>query len=372
MGSMKLYSEGVLSATSVSNIFLDEYMPEANGEFVKVYLYLVRCMGDATKVCGLSAIADALNHTETDVMRALTYWERQNIINIDYNEDNKPVGIALLPLHSKVAVNSVATAAYINSTSALMLAQEDSGIRTAAPLTAVAAATSSTFTEPARKEYSMNEISSYREDPEIQELFFVIEAYMKKPLTVTQINNVLYWYDVLGFSNDLIDYLVEYCVNKGHYSFRYMDRIALDWYENRIFTVEAAKADAESHNKTNYAVIKSLGISGRDLAQSEKASIARWTEEWLFDLPLIEEACRRTIEATHQPSFAYADKVLETWRRNGVKTLKDVEALDAAFAKDRKISVRTTEAPKRNKFTNIDSRNNNYDEMEQLLMHRPV
>ncbi len=372
MGSMKLYSEGVLSITGISNIFLDEYMPEANGEFVKVYLYLVRCMGDSSKVCGLSAIADALNHTETDIMRALTYWERQNIINIDYNEDNKPIGIALLPLQSKASMSASVNSGYLNSTSSLLLAQEETVTRTAAPYSAVAATTGSTFSEPARREYSINEISSYREDPEIQELFFVIEAYMKKPLTVTQINNVLYWYDVLGFSNDLIDYLVEYCVNKGHYSFRYMDRIALDWYENRIFTVEAAKADSESHNKTNYAVIKALGISGRDLAQSEKANIARWTEEWHFELPLIEEACRRTIEATHQPSFAYADKVLETWRRNGVKTLKDVEALDAAFAKDRKISIRTSEAPKRNKFTNIDSRNNNYDEMEQLLVHRPV
>ena len=42
MANITLHSDSQTSATSVSNIFIDEYMSDANGEFVKIYLYLLR------------------------------------------------------------------------------------------------------------------------------------------------------------------------------------------------------------------------------------------------------------------------------------------------------------------------------------------
>ncbi len=356
MSSVKLYSEGILSVTGISNVFLDEYMPEANGEFVKVYLYLLRCMGDASKQCNVSAIADHLNHTEKDVQRALLYWERQNVLRLDFDAQKNMIGIALLPLYTTAAPQN---ASEIRSESCQEFQSES-----------VVSATENV--ESRRRNYSVAEIESFRKDDEVSEMFLVIETYLKKPMTVTQINTVLFWYEELEFSTDLITHLVEYCLGKGHTSFRYMDRIALDWYNNSIFTIEAAKSEAEKHNKVNYTIIKALGISGRDLAQSERAFVTRWTEEWKFELPLIAEACRRTIEATHQPSFTYADKILETWKNNGVRNMDDVRALDQSFAANRKISVKTTENAKRSKFNNFDGRNNDYEQLEQMLVKTTV
>ena len=43
MANIKLHSDSPVSATSVSNTFIDEYMSDANGEFVKILpLYLLR------------------------------------------------------------------------------------------------------------------------------------------------------------------------------------------------------------------------------------------------------------------------------------------------------------------------------------------
>ena len=61
-----------MEATLVANTFIDEYMANASGEYVKVYLYLLRHQQDAVSI---EQIADALNHTESDVKRALAYWE---------------------------------------------------------------------------------------------------------------------------------------------------------------------------------------------------------------------------------------------------------------------------------------------------------
>ena len=56
-----------VDATLVSNEFIDRYLAEANGEYVKVYLYLLRHKDEPVS---LEKIADGLNHTEADIRRA--------------------------------------------------------------------------------------------------------------------------------------------------------------------------------------------------------------------------------------------------------------------------------------------------------------
>ena len=68
-----------LNATMVANEFIDCYMAEANGEYVKVYLYIQRHQGQIQNV---TQIADALDHTESDIKRALVYWMRQGVLEI--------------------------------------------------------------------------------------------------------------------------------------------------------------------------------------------------------------------------------------------------------------------------------------------------
>ena len=62
----------------VSNVFIDTFMRDANGEFIKVYLYLLRCE-DGNMPVTVSDIADKLNMTENDILRALKYWNRLNM-----------------------------------------------------------------------------------------------------------------------------------------------------------------------------------------------------------------------------------------------------------------------------------------------------
>ena len=66
-----------LNATMVANEFIDQYMSAANGEYVKVYLYVLRHQEEPVTVI---EVADALNHTEADVRRALAYWTRLGVL----------------------------------------------------------------------------------------------------------------------------------------------------------------------------------------------------------------------------------------------------------------------------------------------------
>ena len=68
---MKIYTDTPEGVTVVKNTFIDQYMPQANGEFVKVYLYLLRCANTGREL-SLSSIADVLEHTENDIRKRLT------------------------------------------------------------------------------------------------------------------------------------------------------------------------------------------------------------------------------------------------------------------------------------------------------------
>ena len=389
MADIHLYTDSSSQLTSVSNIFIDEFMPDANGEFVKVYLYLLRCIGSNAQNCTISAIADLFMHTDKDILRALRYWEKQGVLTLDYDAEGAVCGIHFMDLNagaggvgSAVAVAEVGSNTGKAAMSENVITQSNGGIGTAqadgvqADVSQTSAdSATKTNAKPARKEYSLDDIKKFRKNPDISELFFIIEAYLKHPLSSTDTNTVLYWYDELSFTTELIDYLVEYCISKGHSSFRYMDKVALGWAESKITTVEQAKENTAAHSQIYYSVMKALGISGRNLVESEMEYIRKWTKDYAFDNSIILDACKRTITATHQPSFEYTDSILTNWKKNNVHTIEDIKRLDDAFSKSKKLKLNTTDSDsqvKRNKFNNFSQRKQDYDQLEKLLLNSTV
>ncbi|HCT92760.1 MAG TPA: DNA replication protein DnaD, partial [Lachnospiraceae bacterium] len=95
MPVLKLQSEMDSHTTAVPHRFIDVYMPSANGEFVKVYLYLLRSLHGPAQELSLSLLADRLFCTEKDIIRALGYWEKQGLLSLSRSNDGQPAGIVL-------------------------------------------------------------------------------------------------------------------------------------------------------------------------------------------------------------------------------------------------------------------------------------
>lgn len=353
MIEIQLHSDCQSTDTVVPNKFIDTYMPEANGEFVKVYLYLLQCVQSHAYVCTVSAIADHFNHTEKDVIRALNYWQKQGLLALELNSEGN-ISICMMDLGRTAPAPAEARAG--DAPPVLTISTAAAAKEPAKPLS--------------KHSYSADTLREFQKNPEVSELFYVVETYIRHPLSENDMNTVLFWHEDLHFSTELIVYLLEYCITKGHTSMRYLDKVAQGWHADNITTVEQAKEDAAIHSQAYYGVMKALGITGRSLIKSETASIKKWTNEYGFDLPLIQEACRRTIAATHQPSFEYTDTILTRWHENQVHTMADVQALDNARGKTRRT---TAEAPARkNTFNNFTQRTYDYDKLEELLLSTPM
>lgn len=413
MTAINISSDIATSFTTVSDIFIDQYMPKANGEFVKVYLYLLRATGSGAGIATISEIADHFSNTEADIIRALNYWASEGILQVQTGADGQIIGINLCSLsvsgmqatqsniQSAVADNAaqnnlqnsvVNNAAQNNLQNSVVnnaaqnistanIRMQDSVVEKLKSQTPDKAASS-------QKEYTLDEIKEFRKNPDISELFFIIETYLKHTLSSTDTNMVLYWLDELHFSTDLVEYLVEYCITKGHSSLRYMNKVALGWADAGIKTVDQAKDDAAAHSQIYYSVMKALGITGRNLVDSEVSLINKWVGEYGFDIELVKAACSKTISAIQKPSFEYTDSILANWRKKDVHTLKDVEVLDANFAKANKASAtgssqstnaangsskpKSNNSSSKNKFNNFNQRNNDYDKLEKLFLNSTV
>lgn len=400
MTAINISSDIATSFTTVSDIFIDQYMPKANGEFVKVYLYLLRATGSGAGIATISEIADHFSNTEADIVRALNYWASEGILQVQTGADGQITGINLCSLavsgmqaaqsniQSAVAdnaaqnnlQNSVVNNAAQNISTANIQMQDSVVEKLKNQATDKPA--------PSQKEYTLDEIKEFRKNPDISELFFIIETYLKHTLSSTDTNMVLYWLDELHFSTDLVEYLVEYCITKGHSSLRYMNKVALGWADAGIKTVDQAKDDAAAHSQIYYSVMKALGITGRNLVDSEVSLINKWVGEYGFDIELVKAACSKTISAIQKPSFEYTDSILANWRKKDVHTLKDVEVLDANFAKANKASAtgssqgtnaangsskpKSNNSSSKNKFNNFNQRNNDYDKLEKLFLNSTV
>ena len=101
MVQIQLHNDCPTTDTLISNRFIDDFMPQANGEFVKVYLYLLRSVQSHAYNFTISAIADKFNNTEMDIIRALRYWQKTGILRLDENPEGQICGIHMLPLYKE-------------------------------------------------------------------------------------------------------------------------------------------------------------------------------------------------------------------------------------------------------------------------------
>lgn len=359
--------------TLISNSFIQNHMPSANGNFVKIYLYLVMlCQhADTAGNSSIDALADCFECTESDILRALRYWQKEGLLSLEETADGKLCGIGLLPFPEDSTDREEASSS--PAPSAVSLEETPAS---AAGETFCASQPVNQPQEPQIRHYTLDEIAEFQKNPDIQEMLFVVETYIRHPFSENDINTILFWHEDLHFSAELIVYLVEYCVSKGHTNLRYLNKVALAWHEKKITSVEQAKSEAAVRSKAYYAVMKAFGITGRNLIDSETAMIRKWTKEYAFDLSLIQEACARTISSTGQSSFSYADSILTSWYNDKVHSLEDVKRLDATHQQKKKeraaAKANAAASPKKNNFNNFESRENDYKSLEAMLLNSPI
>lgn len=306
--------------------FIEYYMPQASGEYVKVYIEVLRYAGDGEIT--ISEIADRLDLTEKDVLRAIRYWEEAGLFSSGWNPDGT---LASLEVRDFPA--------------------QESALASAEPAPA-----------PARRRRRPATVQDVQGDVQFSDLMTAAQEYTGiGELPRRDMEIMLHLYKDLGMSARLLEHLVETCVESGHRDFRYMEKVALSWHEKGVTTVAQAR-EVRVVPKEYYQVMREMGITDRAPVRAEQEVLDRWFKTMEMPADLILEACRRTMAALHKPSFSYADKILEEWKKAGITQVEEIEEKDRKPEPAvKRPSGRGTAVPRTGAFKNFEERGGDLD-----------
>lgn len=366
--------ENVLSCTGyiqqntvISNAFIEHFMLDANGSYVKVYLYLSKCIQSGGIDISIPFLADKTDSTERDIIRALQHWEKKGLIKITLDNVTEQIS-SIQMLNPDDVYQAAKSASYIDDTA------ED-----------IASTSQIPFSSKEKKSDSVNSVSVSAEqrkelaaNQDFQFALQAIQSFLERPFKSNEIELISYLYGTLHFSSELLIHLYDYCISLGKSNSNYIQAVALSWHEQGVKSPEDAKKVTTDYNTAYTAISKAFGL-GRPLAIIEKQFVERWQKKWMIDLSVIIEACNRTMLKIQKADFKYTEGILDNWHKSGIKTLLDVEKADEIYAKHKSEKSNNSQKNyrynannsggsyiKKNQFNTFQQRDTSHAEISEL------
>lgn len=342
------------TVTEIPNRFIDEFMVEANGTYVKVYLYLLRHLEEGMDF-SVSEIAELLDCTENFLFKALNYWTRQGILEYTMSGNGTVESINLVDLadyrpktrRAGASVSVVSKKSAAQSVSKRLNEESEETEDIAVPAR-----------KPAKTAVQKIDIDAMAEDENVPFILSTLEQYFARPLSREESDTALYIYGGLGFSCDLLLFLYEKCIDAGKTSSKYINKVALSWNDAGIASLEDAENYLLLNGEAFGAVRDEFGLSG-SLGASQIRFLRTWVRDWHMPTELIREACSRAM-LRKGASFNYANSILKSWHESGASSTEDVERLDAAHKLEEdnkhKTPAAKAAAQKPNRFDNFTQR----------------
>lgn len=329
MGTFMLKSKP-LKFTPVSNIFIEKYMPKARGEFIKVYLLILKLNNAGESGVTCSILASLLNLLESDIVNALNYWNDEGVLKLVPIDKMGNFDIDFVDLSDELIDTS-------------------------------------------KKINILEELSDETNNGMLKD----IERLIGRPLSPNEFTTYISWKKDLNFSSELILLLIEFCISKGKTNHRYLEKVALEWNRLNIKNIDDAQnyiRKTEDKWGTYREILKFLGIRNTDIMKPQEDMLEKWTITYCFSLDIIKKACDICFQRLNRADFKYIDGILSSWNKDNLKTLKAIELKEAKFKslstkKGYNNSSNANNSSKPNlRFNNFEAREYDYDSLEKKLL----
>jgi len=312
----------IFSSTEIPDVFFTEYMCEANGDYIKVYLCMV-FLSKFDKDIKLNDLSKKLNIPLTNIQAALAFWEEKGVLTKKVN------GYILnnlqeIELHKLYSPN-------------LTLSAED---------------------------VKKTEDSKYR----AKAIECINNMYFQGIMSPAWYSDIDLWFKKYEFDEQVMISLFDYCFNRSALHKNYVKAVADAWHKSNIKTyedLEAYSAKQEKLAKMKKEISKKLGRYN-PLTQFEDAFIEKWVLDYNYDLKIINIALKKTTSKAN-PSFDYLDKLISDWHDRNLKTEEDVNNFLSEM-KQKKKNVKQLE--KQTNYNNYEQRN--YDNLDNLYANKKV
>lgn len=297
--TFKLQQEKIdFGNTSIENIFINDFMPVAKGDFVKVYLLGFKYAMDGEINFSNETISKNMGISLEEVNEAWNYWKNQGIVNINSDNQNNPE-IEFINLKQFYVENIYR---YLPKESKLHNERQET-----------------------KTDFDML-IEANKSQP-IKDMFREIELTLGRLITPNEKRNILDWIANYSATPEIITETFKYSVEKKNIkSMKYVETLLAAWFDNNIHDKEALTKylDDKRKNFNYYSTVKKhLGFDGRQLTLSEKKIIDVWVDQWGFSMEMIIHALSFSSK-TSNPNLNYFNTILENWYKSGFKRIEDL------------------------------------------------
>ena len=335
-----------LGDTPIENIFINDFMPMANGTYVKVYLLGYKYAHDKDDKIEVTnqTIAKHLEISLDDVLRAWDFWEKKGIIEkIPSEEDDDKYNYRVIFLNLKQL--------YIKNNLSLFANKEEA--------------------KKKPRSITPQELIDANQIPLINKMFNQIDYIMRRQTVTTEKQRILSWIEDYNMNPDVIEKAFFYGVEKkGNRNINYIEGIIRNWYDNGLTNVEAVMEHFKAQDEKYYRyqrVLKALGMGNRAATENEMNIIDRWFNEYKFSMEMVLKGCEGSSKVAN-PNLNYIDAILKSWYKKNIETIEDIAEKDKPKEKKTYKVARPNErkgAPLKTRFHNFQQRTYNYSS-EQL------
>ena len=304
----------LFSVTCLPDIFITEYLSQAPGEYIKVYLYIL-FLSKHNKDIKINDLSKKIAVPLNIIQDAIKYWEEAEIIT------KKGTGYIVNNIQ-EVELNKLYSPKLTVSKETIQNMEKDKS-----RLDAIEA---------------------------------INNMYFQGIMSPSWYSDIDLWFKKFGFDEEVMIQLFGYCFNKSALHKNYVKAVAEAWYANNIKTssdLEEYEENNEKIKKAKKNICKKLGLT-RNLTQYEEAYIEKWLQEYKYNLEIIELALKKTTSKSN-PNFDYIDKIITDWHDRKLLNSDDVKNYLLEF-KNKTNQIKELE--KKTGYQNYDQRNiDNFD-----------
>ena len=305
----------LFSSTKIPDIFFSEYISQASGDFIKVYLYIV-FLSKYGKDIKINDLAKKLNLQFTVIQEALKFWEELGTIT------KKGTGFIINNL------------------------QEIELHKLYKPIVALSV--------EAIEKNEKNELRARLVET-------INNSFFQGIMSPSWYADIDLWFKKYNFDEQVMLALFSYCFKHSALHKNYVQTVAEAWSKSNVKTfsdLESYYTNLELAKKTETTIQKKLGIK-RNFTEYEKAYIQKWTSDFGYSLDIIEIALKKTTSKS-TISFDYLDKIITDWHNRELKTSDDVQNFLIQFKtqeKNKKDLVKKVKAHnfEQRTYDNLDS-----------------
>lgn len=324
--------------TPIENIFINDFMPMANGTAVKVYLLAYKFTYESREYNNAS-ISKHLNIPLIDVIRSWDFWEQKGIIKKIDNDDDD-FDVLFLSLRQLIARG-------IYSTESRVIHKDV----TNAKLTYIEA----------------------KKDPNIRKMFYEIDQTMRRELVPNEKNKVLDWIYNQNINIDIITRAFKYSVEtRDIKNIKYIEAIVRGWHDKGILTsndLEEHFEQSSSHYTSYKTVYKTLGYANKLPSAGDKEIINIWLDDYKLDIDFIVKVLTESSKRTANINMNYVHKIMTTLNENNIDTIEKYKEYLNSNNKAKTTNNNNKPNVTKNKFHDFKQRDNKYtdEELEKKL-----